>query len=59
MTSFMCGYTLREMKQNAEIRQLFELEPVNLVTKKGKKGRLTTEMDMLSIKMMLIWSSTL
>ena len=32
----MCGFTLKERKKNAELRELLGLEPVSSVIKKGR-----------------------
>jgi len=32
----MCGFTSKERKKNAELREMLGLEPVSLVIKKGR-----------------------
>jgi len=35
-TEMMCGFTMKERKKSAELRELLGLDTVNLVIKKGR-----------------------
>ena len=49
MIRWMCGVKLNERKKSEELRELFGLEPVSLMIKKG--------FDMLNEKMIMTWSN--